>query len=128
MPNLDRLVGRNLPSLMTYTMVGSGDPVEHYVNALARMTDRAAYAYGHARHYLSAAAAEDRPNTIPIPQVIRGVDYLEYALDALLRAQMVASRLRRAEGGPLIGRSELLSDSDFARIRAMRRRLAGSPR
>jgi hypothetical protein len=61
MPDLSGLVGHNLPRRTTLALVGGradwNPKAWFYVNALAQLTDRAAYAYEQARTLFSRAAA-----------------------------------------------------------------------
>ncbi len=120
MPDLSDLVGRNLTPLVTFTMVAQGTRTEYYVNALVRMTERAAYSYEQARSALTYAASDLPDHVFPLTEIIRGTDYLEIALNALLRAQLAGERLRRDQAAPRIEKSELLSKAEATRLRNLR--------
>jgi hypothetical protein len=120
MPDLSGLVGRNMPMRTTYALVDGPEPAHTYLLAFASMIDRAAYAYEQARVKLSEAAGKRRRGGLPLVPLIRGSDYLEIALNALLRAQLLGDRLRRTEDAPPIQQRELLSREETSRIREMR--------
>jgi hypothetical protein len=123
MPDLSGLVGRNVPALITFTLAESGlrAPDRYYLSGLALITDRAAYVYERARANLSIAAAESgSENEVPIGSIVRGADYLEFAINSILRAQLLGERLRRSLYGPSIGRHELLSSAELGQVRKLR--------
>jgi hypothetical protein len=90
------------------------------VQALAWMADRAAYAYERARLLLAEAAGPLKDHEFPIREFMRGTDYLEIAVNALLRAHLLAERLRREGSAPTISRGELLTDADLIAALAYR--------
>lgn len=74
MPDLSELVGRNLPALLLSSMSGTGGPIlgAYYLNALVRMTERAAYFYEQARGALAYAAGDLADDEFPLFALIRG--------------------------------------------------------
>jgi hypothetical protein len=119
MADLSAIVGRNLPLLVTYTMVGKGSDAERlHLNALTRMTDRAAYMYEASRAALSIVAAPHAD--FPITALVRGTDALEISINAVLRAHLHGDRLRRLADVTPIARTDLLSPSELRVVRALR--------
>jgi hypothetical protein len=122
MPDLSGLVGKHMSRLMIFALTGGGfpPPARYYFNTLALMTDRAAYSYECARANLSKAAQPRLAGEIPMHEILRGSDYLEFAINAIMRAQLLGERLRRAPGDPRIARSELLSNGELSQVRQLR--------
>jgi hypothetical protein len=122
MTDLSSLVGKNIPRLLIVSLVrsDSSGPDAYYLNALVLMTDRAAYSYEQARTALGHVAANHKPGEIPLLSLLRGTDYLEFAVNAILRASLLGERLRRSPDAPRIDRNELLSRSELEQVRKLR--------